>query len=772
MKTNLPVILLKEIVLLPNNELRIEVENKDGESIIDLCELFHDNKILIVNQKDQLEEKPLLKDLPKLGVIAKIEHKMELPNGVSRVLLNGLVRAEIIEYVEQDDGSIESFVRPLKEYAVADNEIKVLVKKLNKEMDNYISKIPYASNSVLSKIENIKNLSILTDLIAPNLPIDYSRMQKYLFENSATTRTEMILEDIYGELEKFNIERVLDNKIRQELEKNQKEFILREKIKYIKEELGETSNKDDEIEKMREKLNILDINNKIKNKINDEIKRFEMLNQSSPEINITKSYIDWMLNLPWNKFTEDNDNLKEIKKIINDSHYGLDDIKTRILEYIAVNKMTNKFTGPIICLVGPPGVGKTSITSSIAKALNKNFVKMSVGGLQDESEIKGHRKTYLGANPGRIIQSMKKADSSNPLFLIDEIDKMTKEIKGDPASALLEILDPEQNKYYSDNFIEEEYDLSNVMFILTANYIEQIPHALRDRLEILELSSYTEIEKLNIAKNHLIPNIIETHGLKINHIIINDETILKIIREYTKEAGVRELKRQIEKIIRKIVTQIVTNNIKLNKIIIDINILEKYLGKPKIISNINKQLPIGVVNGLAYTTIGGDTLKIETINYAGNGELKLTGSLGDVMKESANIAYSYILSNSKKFGIDLNKIKNTNVHIHVPDGAVKKDGPSAGVTLTTALLSSFKKHRISNKIAMTGEISLTGQVLPIGGLKEKSIAAARDGITTIFIPKDNLNDLDKIPNEVKDKIKFIPVSEYIEIYNYIFIKNN
>ena len=769
MKTNLPVILLKTSSLLPYNELKFEIDNDDKKNILDLAELFHENKILIVSQINPLEESLESSQLPKIGIIAKIKQKMELPNGKTRVLVEGLQRAEVTEYLNLNnpDEFIESFIKPISECDIPANENQILSKKLYKELTNYTIKLPYVSNSILGIIENSNNLSEITDIIAPQLPLSYNRFREYIEETSCIRRTEMILEDIYNEIENYNIEKALDNKIRQELEDSQREFILREKMKYIKETLGEVSNKEEELDKMRKRASSLNLPEKIYSKVLTEISRFEMLNQTSPEVNVTKSYIDWILDLPWNNFTYDNKDLSDVRKILDESHYGLEEVKTRIVEYIAVQQMTNKLNGPIICLVGPPGVGKTSLSKSIAKAMNRNFVKMSVGGLCDESEIRGHRKTYLGANPGRIIQSMKKAGSNNPVFLIDELDKMTKDVKGDPASALLDILDPEQNKYFSDNFIEEEYDLSNVMFITTANYIDKIPEALKDRLEIVELSGYTELEKLDIAKKHLIPNIMKEHGLNNYKLDFNESTILRIINEYTKESGVRELNRQISKIIRKIVTSIVQTNIKVNSLSINDSNLEKYLGKPKY--NINHILKddIGVVNGLAYTVFGGDTLQIEVNLYKGTGKLELTGSLGEVMKESAQIALSYVKSNHERFGINYDDLTNNDIHIHVPDGAVKKDGPSAGVTLVTALISALTNMKISSKIAMTGEITLRGHVLQIGGLKEKSIGAYRNKIETVFIPYDNLNDMEKIPNEIKEKINFVPVKEYIEIYNYL-----
>jgi ATP-dependent Lon protease len=487
----------------------------------------------------------------------------------------------------------------------------------------------------------------------------------------------------------------------------------------------------------------------------------------SPELTVVRNYIEWILDLPWEKYTTDNEDLLDVRKKLDDSHYGLDKVKTRIIEFLAVKQKTNNLKSPILCLVGAPGVGKTSLAFSIAEAINRKFVKISVGGVHDEAEIVGHRRTYIGANPGRIIQGIKKAKCSNPVFLIDEIDKMTKDYKGDPASALLEILDPEQNRYFSDNYIEEEYDLSKVVFIATANYVDDIPEALKDRLEIVYLSGYTEYEKLDIAKKHLISKICKDHGLERRKISISEKVLLEVIRGYTKEAGVRELERQLSTIIRKIVTEIVVDKNIDNKFTINSNNLIKYLGKPKYRFSAKTETRVGVVNGLAYTYFGGDTLPIEVNYYKGNGNLVLTGSLGDVMKESAHIAMSYIKSNNQTFKIDYQKVLKSDIHIHVPEGAIHKDGPSAGVTLTTALISALAGLKVNKKIAMTGEITLRGNILPIGGLKEKSIGAHRNGITTIFIPYDNRNDLDDIPSEIKKDITFIPVKKYIEIYEYL-----
>ena len=769
MKIDLPVILLKGIILLPNNELKLEIDGASSHNIIDIAEMFNNNKVLVVSQINPLEETPEINELPRIGVIAKINNKMELPNGKIRIVLSGLSRARVYEYLNasKNDNVLEAIVSELKPVEPTESENELLVKKLCRDVENYAKKVPYISNSFFNEMLSTNDLSKLTDIIVPNLSIEFDRLREYLNEISSTVRMEMILEDIYKEIEMVNIERELDMKVHLQLDQTQREYILREKIKQMKQELGDISSKDEELNDLRNKMNDLDLPKNIHDKLDKELRKYEMLTINSPELGLTRSYIEWLLDLPWNTYTKDNENLKEVKKNLDTSHYGIEDVKTRIIEYLAVKKMTNSLRGPIICLVGPPGVGKTSLVSSIASAINRNFVKISLGGVHDEAEIRGHRRTYLGSAPGRVITAMKKAKSCNPVFLIDEIDKITSDIKGDPASALLEVLDPEQNKFFSDNFIEETYDLSEVMFIVTANYIENIPEALRDRLEIVELSGYTEYEKMDIAKKHLVPKICAEHGISTNNIIFDEASLLEIIRYYTKEAGVRELERQISKIVRKIVTSIVTTNIKVAKLNITKDNLNKYLGHEKYHMAALNQFQVGVVNGLAYTSFGGDTLPIEVNYYKGSGKLELTGSLGTVMKESASIALSYIKANCDKFGIDYDILCNSDIHIHVPEGAVPKDGPSAGVTLTTSLISAFTNLEVDSNIAMTGEITLRGVILPIGGLREKSIGANRKGINTIFIPKDNIKDLETLPKEIKENIKYIPVTNYMEIYNYM-----
>jgi ATP-dependent Lon protease len=769
-KTNLPVIILKGIILLPNNDIRLEFSNEESKNIIDVSEMFHDNEILVVSTLEKLETLDC-KKLPKIGVISKISHKIELPNGKTRIIITGKTRAKVHEYLDLNSNYdvIESIVSNIEDEIIDQKEETVIIRKLYREIDTCVKTISNMSNSVLSLITNSTDLSKMTDIIAPYLPIEPERLYKYLQETKSTTRAKLILEDLYKEKELYEIDKKIDTNIKKTLDDNQKEFILREKIKQIKQELGESNLKDEEIEKLREKIQKLKAPKNIKERLNIELKKYEGLSIMSPEMSIIKNYIDWLLDIPWNKETKDNEDLKDVRKKLDESHYGLNKVKTRIIEFLAVKQMTQKLRGPIICLVGPPGVGKTTLAFSIAKAINRNFIKMSVGGMNDEAEIIGHRKTYIGASPGKIITSMKKAGSINPVFLIDEIDKMTKDIKGDPASTLLEVFDPEQNKYFTDNYIEEEYDLSKVMFITTANYVEQIPEALRDRLEIVELSGYTEYEKLDICKNYLIKKIAQEHGIKEEQIQFDEEALFLIIRNYTKEAGVRELERKLSTIIRKIVTSIVIENKKMETIHITKDNIKEYLGNEKyhyIYKDNDGQ--VGVVNGLAYTTYGGDVLPIEVNFYKGKGELVLTGSLGEVMQESAKIALSYIKSNCEKFKINYNDIIEKDIHIHVPEGAIPKDGPSAGITLTTALISALTNKKVKNNIAMTGEITLRGNVLAIGGLKEKSTGASRNKIKKIIIPYDNQADIDEIPDEIKNNIEYIPVKKYEEVFKIIF----
>lgn len=766
-KTSLPVLLIRNMVLFPWSEIRLEFDSDNDKKVISLAESFYENNIVIVNPKDLLEIDPDISELPKIGVLATIKMKIDMPNGKTRIILSGINRVYVHAYTK-DDNLFEAMVSDTEEDELDIKEELAYSRALNKHIEVYVKEVPYMSNSVLGQIAGITSISRLTDIIALFLPTTFERKKEYIEEVSSTSRVKMILDDINRDIEVMKLEEEIEREVTKKMDESQKEYVLREKIKAIKEELGDINDKDTDIDLLKDKIRKLNCPKKIREKLEYEISRYEMCSSLSPEVGIIRNYIDWLINLPWDNFTKDETNLVKVKKYLDSTHFGLDKAKERIIEYLAVKQKTNNLKSPILCFVGPPGVGKTTLAKSIAKSIGRETTKISVGGINDEAEIVGHRRTYLGANPGLIIQGMKKAGTTNPVFIIDEIDKMTKDIKGDPASSLLEVLDPEQNNKFIDLFIEEEFDLSNVMFITTANYIEQIPNELRDRLEIIELYSYTEYEKLDIAKKHLIPKEITEHGLTSKNVRFTDDAILTIIRGYTKEAGVRELDRVIATVIRKIVKDIVMNNTKSNCIINNGNI-KKYLGNKKYLDNNDKELlSAGVVNGLAYTPYGGDLLQVEVTYFSGTGNLVLTGSLGDVMKESATIALSYIKANAKTFKLDDKIFRENDFHIHVPEGAIPKEGPSAGVTLTTAILSSLLNKKVSSNVAMTGEVTLTGKVLPIGGLKEKSIATFRSGIERVFIPKENEPDLEEIPKEIKNKIDFILVDDYIQIFKKVW----
>lgn len=759
----LRVLIINDMVIFPNNEVRIEYDKNFDKQMSETFEC-NDDYILIVNPIDEDSDIDIT-SLPNYGVLGKIKLKINVPNGKTRVVIEGLERVEVVNYTFESKNYTASY-KSLNLPAIPNekNYINVLIKTL----EHYIEKVPYIGNAIMGQISNINNLDELCDLMASFLNIDYQRKKKYITSPSPIDRCKYLIEDINEEIQFVELERKIESEVEKELNETQKEYFLREKIKAMQKELGESNSKDDEVVRLKKKISKLKCNSKVKEKITRELARYEAINSNSPELGIIRDYLDWMLNLPWNKYTKDNEDLAKVKSILDSSHYALEEVKERILEYLAVKQNTNNSRSPIICLVGPPGVGKTSLAISIANSLNRKVAKISVGGINDEAEIIGHRRTYIGANPGRIIQGIRRAGTSNPVFIIDEIDKMTKDIKGDPASSLLEVLDPEQNSKFSDHYIEEDFDLSKVLFIATANYIEQIPYELRDRLEIINLSSYTEYEKLDIAKRHLVPKELEEHGLTPLQVQITDEAIMTLIRNYTKEAGVRELERIIATLLRKIVKEILLGkNIIFYKI--DENNLETYIGKKKYFYTENiKKNEIGVVNGMAYTVFGGDILPIEANIFKGKGDLILTGSLGEVMQESCQIALSYIKSNAKEFGIDTTLLQENNIHIHFPEGAVSKDGPSAGIAITTTLISILLNKPINYTISMTGEITLHGRVLGIGGLKEKIIGAHRAGIRTIILPSENEKDLEKVPEDIIKDITFIFVNNYLEIYKKLF----
>ena len=755
-ETNLPVLLLKELILLPFNEIRIEISKGEDKKVLNISEQNHENYILCVNVPDFVEEKPSIRHLPKIAILAKIKSKIELPNGLVRLVLIGIDRVEVLNYVEDNDNNLYSYVVSTKEYDFDEMEATALKRILLKDLNEYIEISPYISNNVLGRINGINNIGRLSDIIAFELPIDYHDKLKYIEMTNPMNRLKLTLEDLHKEIETVKIEDEIETTLKSKIDIEQRNYILREKIRLIKEELEEDNLKENDIKEIKQKLLSLQAPEKIKERIQKEIEKYEMLSDNSPEVGIIRNYIECLMSLPWEISTEDNKDISKIKSVLDNSHYGLNEIKERIIEYIATKDICDKDQS-IICFVGPPGVGKTTMAKSIANALNKNFVKISVGGLDDVSEIIGHRKTYIGSYPGKIIQGLKKVKSNNPVFLIDEIDKMNSNNKSNPIASLLDILDKEQNNRFVDNYIEEEFDLSKVMFILTANDLSSIPTEIKDRLEIIELNSYTIEEKESIAEEYIIPSLNKEYNLNLK---FSDKVIKEIIIYYTKEAGIRELNRCITNIYRKHITYSYDGN--------EIEDIKKYLGnyKYKYLYN-NKCAKPGIVNTLAYTPYGGLVLKTTSVYYKGNGNIEITGQIGNVMKESTTIALSYIKENSEIFNIDYSLFTN-DFHIHFEEGSIPKDGPSAGVSIVTSLISTLKKMTIPNTVSMTGEITLRGKILPVGGLKEKLITATISNIKTVYVPLDNKEEVMEIDKSITSKLKIKYVDDYIEIYNDLF----
>ena len=755
-ETNLPVLLLKELILLPFNEIRIEISKGEDKKVLNISEQNHENYILCVNVPDFVEEKPSIRHLPKIAILAKIKSKIELPNGLVRLVLIGIDRVEVLNYVEDNDNNLYSYVVSTKEYDFDEMEATALKRILLKDLNEYIEISPYISNNVLGRINGINNIGRLSDIIAFELPIDYHDKLKYIEMTNPMNRLKLTIEDLHKEIETVKIEDEIETTLKSKIDIEQRNYILREKIRLIKEELEEDNLKENDIKEIKQKLLSLQAPEKIKERIQKEIEKYEMLSDNSPEVGIIRNYIECLMSLPWEISTEDNKDISKIKNVLDNSHYGLNEIKERIIEYIATKDICDKDQS-IICFVGPPGVGKTTMAKSIANALNKNFVKISVGGLDDVSEIIGHRKTYIGSYPGKIIQGLKKVKSNNPVFLIDEIDKMNSNNKSNPIASLLDILDKEQNNRFVDNYIEEEFDLSKVMFILTANDLSSIPTEIKDRLEIIELNSYTIEEKESIAEEYIIPSLNKEYNLNLT---FSDKVIKEIIIYYTKEAGIRELNRCITNIYRKHITYSCDGN--------EIEDIKKYLGnyKYKYLYN-NKCAKPGIVNTLAYTPYGGLVLKTTSVYYKGNGNIEITGQIGNVMKESTTIALSYIKENSEIFNIDYSLFTN-NFHIHFEEGSIPKDGPSAGVSIVTSLISTLKKMTIPNTVSMTGEITLRGKILPVGGLKEKLITATISNIKTVYVPLDNKEEVMEIDKSITSKLKIKYVDDYMEIYNDLF----
>lgn len=755
-----PLVCTRGVVILPGQDIVIDVGREVSLKAVDNAQDNYEGKVILVSQKDVSVEDPGQEDLFGVGTLCEIRHIRRFENFM-RVKFRGLHRAQLSQMEKSANGDLIQ-VDLLQSIRQDETEEQALVRMIIDSFEKSSNLDKFLPKDVIMELSRGIGADQLSDKSVAVLPLALERKQTYLETLGINDRLEMLIQDLEKEKEMDEVEKRINETVKKRIDQGQKDYYLREKLTAIKEELGDIVEQDKDAENIRQRLENNPYPETIKKKVKDELSRYEMLPMASGETGIIKTYIDWLMDLPWWQETTDIKDLNQAQAILDADHYGLEKVKERILEYLAVKQMTNSLKAPILCLVGPPGVGKTSLAKSVARALDRKFVKISLGGVRDEAEIRGHRRTYLGAMPGRIIQGMKKAGVINPVFLIDEIDKMASDYKGDPSSAMLEVLDPEQNALFSDHYIEEAYDLSHVLFIATANYLENIPEALRDRLEIIQLSSYTDVEKTHIAREHLLPKQLEENGLKPSQLKISDEMILYLIRYYTREAGVRQLERTLGTICRKTVLAILKDHKK--SITLTKKRIKEWLGNEKVdYGHKEKKDQIGTVTGLAYTSFGGDILQIEANRFEGKGRLILTGKLGDVMKESASIALDYIKAHAKEFHIDPKKFEDCDIHIHVPEGAVPKDGPSAGVTMTTALVSCFSEIPVKANLAMTGEVTLRGNVLPIGGLKEKSLAAYRSGITTILIPKENVRDLDEIPQEVKDAVTFIPVSNVKQV---------
>ncbi len=766
-KIVLPAIAVRGLVPLPNNEFKIEVGRPNSVLALDASEKMYSGNIILLVQKDANVANATPEDVELVGALAKVTLKLKLPNNNYRVKFKVTNRIKVTEYSSVDPYFVVAYEK-IASVMANDEREAALVKNVASEIASAGQTLFQSPDEIARLIQNGTNADVLSDVIAYQLKLSGNLSKyRYLEEPVVAQRLDMILQDIERERQIVEIENKINKDVKKSIDDSQKEYYLREKMRAIQNELGDKARQEEDVEKLRKALEDAHLPKGIYDKAMNELQKYASLSNQMAESGVIRSYLDWIIDLPWYKASEDNNDLKDVAEKLDKNHYGLTKVKDRIIEYLAVKKMTGKNPSTILCFAGPPGVGKTSLARSISEALGRKFVKQSLGGVRDESEIRGHRRTYIGALPGRILKGMKDAGTVNPVFLLDEIDKMTADYRGDPAAAMLEVLDPEQNKYFSDNYLEEPYDLSQVMFITTANDLSEIPTPLRDRMEIIELSSYTEIEKFNIGFKHLLPREIEAHGLKPEQLTITDDAMYAIIRGYTREAGVRELDRMIATICRKTVKGILIDNIKSVTVTPD-NVTD-YLGKIRFFNNQNRnENQVGVVTGLAYTSFGGDTLDIEVTTYPGKGGFILTGKLGDVMKESATAAFSYVKAHQTEFKIPEGFLEKNDVHIHVPEGAVPKDGPSAGVTLTTALVSALSNRPVDCHLGMTGEITLRGAVLPIGGLREKSIAAVRSGLKKIFIPKENERDIEDIPEEVRDVLVIQPVSHVSEIITSIF----
>ncbi|PGT18285.1 endopeptidase La [Bacillus cereus] len=769
MNTNeriVPLLPLRGVLVYPTMVLHLDVGRDKSIQALEQAAM-DENIIFLAMQKEMNIDDPKEDDIYSVGTVAKVKQMLKLPNGTLRVLVEGLHRAEVVEFIEEEN-VVQVAINTVIEEVEDDLEEKALMRTLLEHFEQYIKVSKKVSNETFATVADVEEPGRLADLIASHLPIKTKQKQEILEIVSVKERLHTLISIIQDEQELLSLEKKIGQKVKRSMERTQKEYFLREQMKAIQTELGDKEGKGGEVEELREKIEQSGMPEETTKAALKELDRYEKLPASSAESGVIRNYIDWLLALPWTEATEDMIDLAHSEEILNKDHYGLEKVKERVLEYLAVQKLTNSLKGPILCLVGPPGVGKTSLARSIATSLNRNFVRVSLGGVRDESEIRGHRRTYVGAMPGRIIQGMKKAKTVNPVFLLDEIDKMSNDFRGDPSAALLEVLDPEQNHNFSDHYIEEPYDLSKVMFVATANTLSSVPGPLLDRMEIISIAGYTELEKVHIAREHLLPKQLKEHGLRKGNLQVRDEALLEIIRYYTREAGVRTLERQIAKVCRKAAKIIVTAERK--RIVVTEKNIVDLLGKHIFrYGQAEKTDQVGMATGLAYTAAGGDTLAIEVSVAPGKGKLILTGKLGDVMKESAQAAFSYIRSRAEELQIDPNFHEKNDIHIHVPEGAVPKDGPSAGITMATALISALTGIPVSKEVGMTGEITLRGRVLPIGGLKEKTLSAHRAGLTKIILPAENEKDLDDIPESVKENLTFVLASHLDEVLEHALV---
>lgn len=765
----MPAVALRGMVILPGMVAHFDVSRAKSIKAVEEA-MMDEQKIFLVAQKDVEQENPDIEDLFKIGIIAEVKQVIKLQNNIVRILVEGKERAELSAFLENPDYLLAEIIRFDEEVddGLPEEAKEAMLRSIQETFGKYVVVNPKMGKELQRQLSEITDLEKLMNQLANSLPVHFEEKQKILDAVSLTERYEVLMALLLKEIEITAIKNDFQAKVKAHVDKNQKEYLLREQMKVIREELGE-DNTESDADHFTEALGKIKADKEVKEKIKKEIDRFKNISSSSSESAVARGYIETLLELPWNKTSRDNKDLKNAEQILNADHYGLEKVKERMLEFLAVRNLTSKGESPIICLVGPPGTGKTSIARSVAKALDKKYVRISLGGVRDEAEIRGHRRTYVGAMPGRIVNGLRSAGVKNPLMLLDEIDKMSSDYKGDTASALLEVLDAEQNKKFRDHYVEIPIDLSEVLFIATANSVQDIPRPLLDRMELIEVTSYTENEKLHIAKEHLLAKQMERNGIRPEQLAITDKAMAKIISGYTREAGVRNLERKLGEICRKAARPLYEGE--KEKIKVTEQNFEKFLGKEKYsFDKKNDTDEVGIVRGLAWTSVGGDTLEIEVNIMPGKGEFQLTGQLGDVMKESAQAGISYIRSVSEEYHIPKKFFQENDIHIHIPEGAVPKDGPSAGITMATAMLSAITKTPVRADVAMTGEITLRGRVLPIGGLKEKTLAAKNAGIKTICVPKKNEKDIDEISPEIKKGLEIVFVEQMKDVLDVAFVK--